>query len=95
MVLEELYLSEAIYRSMLDVHEDESEGEVHQHQIGNLEEGYENNSETEEASDVGEEAPNGRENNEDREEVDDDDDDEEEEDDDGGTTRDASSEDEA
>jgi len=26
MVLEELYLSEAIYRSMLDVHEDESEG---------------------------------------------------------------------
>ena len=63
------------------------------HQIGNLEEGYENNSETEEASDVGEEAPNGRENNEDREEVDDDD--EEEEDDDGGTTRDASSEDEA
>ena len=72
MVLEELYLSEAIYRSMLDVHEDESEGEVHQHQIGNLEEGYENNSETEEASDVGEEAPNGRENNEDREEVDDD-----------------------
>lgn len=94
MVLEELYLSEAIYRSMLDVHEDESEGEVHQHQIGNLEEGYENNSETEEASDVGEEAPNGRENNEDREEVDDDDNDDDE-DDDGGTTRDASSEDEA
>ena len=94
MVLEELYLSEAIY-DMLDVHEDESEGEVHQHQIGNLEEGYENSSETEEASDVGEEALSGRENNEDREEVDDDDDDDEEEDDDGGTTRDASSEDEA
>ena len=30
MVLEELYLSEAIYRSMLDVHEDESEN-VHPH----------------------------------------------------------------
>ena len=94
MVLEELYLSEAIYRSMLDVHEDESEGEVHQRQIGNLEEGYENSSENE-ASDVGEEALSGRENNEDREEVDDDDDDDDDEDDDGGTTRDASSEDEA
>lgn len=46
MVLEELYLSEAIYRSMLDVHEDEGEN-VHPH----VEEEEEGNSETEDASD--------------------------------------------
>ena len=53
MVLEELYLSEAIYRSMLDVHEDESEN-VHPHveeEEGEEEEEEGNNSETEDASD--------------------------------------------
>ena len=49
MVLEELYLSEALYRSMLDVHED---GEHVQNRINSLREGDENNSETEEASDA-------------------------------------------
>ena len=52
MVLEELYLSEAIYRSMLDVHEDEGEN-VHPHVEEEEEEG--NNSETEDASDFEEE----------------------------------------
>jgi len=49
MVLEELYLSEAIYRSMLDVHEDEGEN-VHPH-VEEEEEEEGNNSETEDASD--------------------------------------------
>ena len=42
-MLEELYLSEALYRSMLDVHED---GEHVQNRINSLR-GDENNSETE------------------------------------------------
>ncbi len=83
MVLEELYLSEALYRSMLDVHED---GEHVQNRINSLREGDENNSETEEASDAEE-----GEYDENRVEVVAEEEEEEEEE--GATTRDASSDD--
>jgi hypothetical protein len=85
MVLEELYLSEALYRSMLDVHED---GEHVQNRINGLREGNENNSETEEASDAEE-----GEYDENRVEVVAEEEKEEEEEEEGATTRDASSED--
>ena len=85
MVLEELYLSEALYRSMLDVHED---GEHVQNRINGLREGNENNSETEEASDAEE-----GEYDENRVEVVAEEEKEEEEEE-GATTRDASSEEE-
>ena len=84
-MLEELYLSEALYRSMLDVHED---GEHVQNRINGLREGDENNSETEEASDAEE-----GEYDENRVEVVAEEEEEEEEEEEGATTRDASSDD--